>query len=116
MALQADMALAPARAVRGDGVVGNELPVQRDFYRCAAGFDFERVPLAGRLGGDRRGGREGIDSAGLVQWAVVLPGRGIETHIVDLDLVTEVRRHLPVAARVARVQRRKADQDTGIVG
>src|SRR6266550_6026043 len=87
VALQADMALAPARTVPGDRVIGNDLAVERDFYRRGAGLDFERVPLAGRVGGDRRGRREGIDRARLVQWAVVLPGRDIETHIVDLDLV-----------------------------
>src|SRR5207248_4577238 len=86
MALQADMSRAPARAVPRNRVIGNNLTVEGDFYRRGAGLDFERVPLAGRLGGNRRGRRESIDRAGLVQRAVVLAGRGIETHIVDLNL------------------------------
>src|SRR6478609_5472220 len=116
MALETDMAGAPARAVAGNGVIGDELAVERDFYRRGASLDFERVPLAGRVGSDRRRRRKGIDRAGLVQRAVVLPGRRVETHIVDLDLVAAVGRDLRVAARVARVQCREADQDAGIVG
>ena len=76
MTLQPDMAFAPARAVRGNGVVSDKLAVQRDFDRGIAGFDFERVPLAGRLGGEGRRRREGVDRAGLVRGIVVLTGRG----------------------------------------
>src|ERR1043165_10285873 len=51
-----------------------------------------------------------------MQGAMVLLGRGVETHIVDLDLAAAVRGQLPVAAGVARIQGREADQDAGIVG
>src|SRR5215475_5511270 len=99
--LQADMALARAPIASGDGIIGYDLSIQRNLYGRAPGLDLERVPLAGRLRGNQRRGRQPIHRAGLVQGTVVLPRRRVEPHVVDLNLVPAIGSQLPIACRIA---------------
>src|SRR5262245_25613352 len=66
MALQADVAFTPACGVRWDGIVCDELPIERYLYEAAGGLNFKCIPLTGRFGCDRRGRRQGIHGTGLV--------------------------------------------------
>ena len=66
MALQSDVALAPARAVRRDGVIGNELAIECYLYQAAGGLDLKCIPLTSGLGCEGRGRREGVHGTGLV--------------------------------------------------
>src|SRR5262249_33788397 len=110
---QTDMTLGRARAVQLE--VGDFLSVERHHDASARDLDVVTVPLADRLRSQRRGWRESIDRARLVQRVPRLVRVGVEPRVVDLDLVTVIHRKRPVAGRAAAVHRGESDEDAGVV-